>query len=236
MTFGTPTPFGITLVQSQNQMGLSLITCLGWIAACDGHMDEREIQFLESVAAGGLSKADIDLAIRAARIGNVRDIQLACEVLRLVDDDQRRLLVDLIVGIAVVDGRLAMSENHAVRFFADLLGVSAASLDDIYRDHTGAPRPECSDLSSADWWAAQDGGRQSGRGSGQQSHQSYTAGSREEALAVLGLAPGATPDEIRLAYRRLARSHHPDKYESLGPEAVKAATNCRCVSRRAVSS
>ena len=28
---------------------------------------------------------------------------------------------------------------------------------------------------------------------------------------VLGLKPGATPDEIKAAYRRLAKKHHPDK-------------------------
>ncbi len=34
--------------------------------------------------------------------------------------------------------------------------------------------------------------------------------SREEALEVLGLAPGATPEEIRAAHHRLMRAAHPD--------------------------
>ena len=33
---------------------------------------------------------------------------------------------------------------------------------------------------------------------------------RLQALALLGLAPGASPAEIRRAYRRLAKNHHPD--------------------------
>jgi hypothetical protein len=33
---------------------------------------------------------------------------------------------------------------------------------------------------------------------------------RQEALALLGLEPGASPAEIRRAYRRLAKNHHPD--------------------------
>ncbi|EME70635.1 hypothetical protein H261_07006 [Paramagnetospirillum caucaseum] len=37
-----------------------------------------------------------------------------------------------------------------------------------------------------------------------------TAMTRAQALEVLGLAPGATPDEIREAHRRLMRSAHPD--------------------------
>jgi hypothetical protein len=34
---------------------------------------------------------------------------------------------------------------------------------------------------------------------------------REEALAVLGLKPGANAEEIRLAHRRLIKDYHPDK-------------------------
>jgi curved DNA-binding protein CbpA len=33
---------------------------------------------------------------------------------------------------------------------------------------------------------------------------------REEAFAVLGLAPGASEDDIQSAYRRLMRAAHPD--------------------------
>ena len=35
--------------------------------------------------------------------------------------------------------------------------------------------------------------------------------SEEEAFAVLGLKPGAKPEEIRLAHRRLMKEFHPDK-------------------------
>jgi DnaJ-domain-containing protein 1 len=31
-------------------------------------------------------------------------------------------------------------------------------------------------------------------------------------LGVLGLEPGATPEQINLAYRRLAKVHHPDRW------------------------
>ncbi len=35
---------------------------------------------------------------------------------------------------------------------------------------------------------------------------------RDEALQVLGLKQGASPDEVRLAYRELAQMLHPDKF------------------------
>ncbi len=33
---------------------------------------------------------------------------------------------------------------------------------------------------------------------------------RQQALAVLGLPPTATPQQIKQRYRRLAKKHHPD--------------------------
>lgn len=49
--------------------------------------------------------------------------------------------------------------------------------------------------------------------------------SPDDPWAVLGLAPGATQDEIRTAYRRLVRAHHPDRHMAEGtpPEFIKVA-------------
>jgi curved DNA-binding protein CbpA len=35
---------------------------------------------------------------------------------------------------------------------------------------------------------------------------------------VLGVTPGATPDEVRRAYRELVRRHHPDRHGDVPPE------------------
>jgi molecular chaperone DnaJ len=35
---------------------------------------------------------------------------------------------------------------------------------------------------------------------------------------VLGVTPGATPDEVRRAYRELVRRHHPDRHIDVPPE------------------
>jgi len=41
---------------------------------------------------------------------------------------------------------------------------------------------------------------------------------------VLEIAPSASDDEVRRAYRRMSMKHHPDKVAHLGPEFQKAAT------------
>src|SRR5256885_66884 len=47
---------------------------------------------------------------------------------------------------------------------------------------------------------------------------------RARALAILGLSEGASADDMRSAYRRLAKVRHPDRFAQLGPSAVAAAT------------
>jgi hypothetical protein len=51
-------------------------------------------------------------------------------------------------------------------------------------------------------------------------------GEKEDAFyfSVLGLKPDASVDEIKHAYKRLMRQHHPDRVAASKPEIQKAAT------------
>ena len=48
-------------------------------------------------------------------------------------------------------------------------------------------------------------------------------GSPRDPYQVLGVAPGASAEEIRRAYRELAARYHPDKVEHLGEEFKRLA-------------
>lgn len=45
----------------------------------------------------------------------------------------------------------------------------------------------------------------------------------EAAYAVLEITTSASDEEVKIAYRRMAMKHHPDKVATLGPEVQKAA-------------
>jgi DnaJ like chaperone protein len=49
-------------------------------------------------------------------------------------------------------------------------------------------------------------------------------GAGEPHYRTLGLAPQASDEELRAAYRRLAAEHHPDRVQALAPEAATEAS------------
>ena len=45
----------------------------------------------------------------------------------------------------------------------------------------------------------------------------------EEAMVLLGVRPGATLEQVTVAYRHMAQMYHPDKTVGLGPELQELA-------------
>ncbi len=93
---------------------------------------------------------------------------------------------------------------------AELLALLAACRAD---DPDSVPLLEAwLDRADPDWrHGAEDGGDHGGRAEGARAGSGGGGRmTRQEALAVLGLAEGASEDEIRAAHRRLMRAAHPD--------------------------
>jgi DnaJ like chaperone protein len=56
-------------------------------------------------------------------------------------------------------------------------------------------------------------------------HRTTDSGSQDhlDPYTVLGIAPDASKEEIKIAYRRLAAQYHPDKVQHLGEDFQKMA-------------
>jgi len=151
-------------------------------------------------------------------------------VRQTIKPEYRERFLELVIGVMTADGRMAHSEVHALRFLADLLEISPSRLNALYVADAGEDLPAPPDISDPAWWDAIEARRRS-RESSSSSTGSRSGSSkggqpqgRREAWAVLGLVEGASPDEIRTAYRRLASVHHPDRFAGMGTGAVHAAT------------
>jgi DnaJ like chaperone protein len=120
---------------------------------------------------------------------------------------RRAVLEDLLGGlfyIALADGRVCPAEEAYLRDVARHLGFDAAGYARIRAAFVGAPAASGPD-------AAPDGS--------------------DDPHAVLGLASDASLDEIRAAYRRLIRAHHPDVLVARGMPAERVALATQRIAR-----
>lgn len=225
--------FAEILTRAENPIAAAMLLMLAWIASSDGEIADEEMDGLRTIAASGKGGADLRAVIDLAQAGRVEDLQLSCEVLRELELTHRRLMLQMGIGMALEDGFLTTAEGHIVRFIADVLGHSPRDLDALFREMTGEPFPPPADPSSVEWWGARESRsraraqsetRDNGTGSVPPRSASSTPDmQRLRDLAVLGLDEQATLGHVKEAYRRMAQVHHPDKFVTLGPEAVKAA-------------
>lgn len=223
MTDHAFTDFEQLILNSKNQLGTSILLVLAWIASSDGHIDAQEAKQLSEISAASKHGISVQPIIRLAQKRDIEALQLACEIVAsdFVDEKALRFL-EMAIGMAIADGRLLPSENHILRFLADLLGVSNSSLNEIFINVTGRAIPFPSDVSSAEYWRERDNGNR--RSDHSTSDKADHPSKAIAAYATLGLEPGASKEAIKQSYRRLAQIHHPDRFTALGEESVAAAS------------
>jgi DnaJ like chaperone protein len=224
--------FELLLTRSGNPLGTAVLLILAWIAASDGEVDRAELAQLEQISQASEHGHEIAGIVRCAQSHDLAALQLACEIIRThFTGEKARLFIEMAVGMAIADAYLLPAENYVLRFIADLLSVDRDRLNSIFEDATGREIPEPTDPSKASYWQSKERTRQQQRSSGgsESSHRSHQRTGQDQqasrAYAVLGLEHGASIEEVKRAYRRLAQLHHPDKFAALGKEAVAAATS-----------
>jgi len=217
----------VQLASAKNQTGICALCLLGWIANSDGQISSEESEFFHRIAMQSDDPSLAGQVMDHVLKNDVRVIQLACELISKLDTKTKSLLLELCIGMALADGRVTTGEFYILRFLTDAFLLPTRTLEARFEDITGDSMPPLSDLSSASWWRQKSGSSQSNNADGGRKNDlngSPTRGSLNRAYATLGLEAGAGQVEIKAAYRRLSAVHHPDRYVSLGDEAVQAAT------------
>ena len=219
------TNFETVLIKNGNHVGSSVLLLLAWIAVSDGRVDSKELGRLREIARASNHLQDVDEIIEIAKQQDIDALGIASEIVSMnIDSDRSDLFMQMAIGMAIADGYLITTENFIIRYIADLLGLSRARFQKIFMEVTGKEIPEPSDPSSAEYWQSRS--YQNSQESQSQSAQSHHSTNHSaKYFAILGLEPGASKEEIKKAYRRLAQIHHPDRFHSLGQESVAAATS-----------
>lgn len=223
------TEFESFLLNSENRLGSSVLLIIAWIASSDGKISDGEKRFISHIAEASSHGNETNDIIKIAISRDIAAIQLACEFVRKgFSGSKSRLFLQMAVGVAISDGYLKPSENYILRFIADLLSVNRKTLNEVFLEVSGKALPKPSDPSQAVYWESRK------RSTGERNYRDRkdtgpsSSKARDQvtinAYSVLGLEIGASEEDIRTAYRRLAQIHHPDRFSSLGAEATAAAT------------
>lgn len=228
--------FELFLLTHSNASGLAILFVLGWIAHSDGDTEFEEARAIYNIGLDAKHpRKDIKTLLQLVEHRNIKSLQLALEVIRnRLSPTDSKLFLELAIGIAIADGALMPSESYILQFIADLFNVNKKELERMFSNITGKHMHAPDDYSSATFWnihfkeapryknhKKQHQGEQKQQW---QSSQSHPQTKIERAYKILGLTQSATEKDVKDAYRKLAMQNHPDRFASLGAEAVSAAT------------
>ena len=196
---------------------------MGYVAKADGRVSEQEIAAARAIMDhlqlnAAQRRAAIDCFTEGKQPGFVADV--AIDAFRSACRGRPALvqrLLDMLLNIAYAGGGPYPQTQARLIAIAERLGIVRLQFEAL---HT---------LFRAQRWTQQQGqGHQPGS---DQSHDQRRQGRRPttavnslaHAFEVLGLKRDASPDEIKLAYRRLLKRHHPDKLAAKGVSAAELA-------------
>jgi len=169
---------------------------MGQIAKVDGRVSEDEVRVARRIMQGmRLTEAQVQSAIEHFTRGKSADYPLEARLAALTAQlagrgDLARAFVQIQLQSAIGAGNVGADKRQVLWRVASTLGVSRAELAQLEAMVRG--------------FAA--------RGAAQPT----PAQSLDQAYRVLGVAPEAGNDEVKMAYRRLMNQHHPDKLVARG--------------------
>jgi DnaJ like chaperone protein len=159
-------------------------------------LERSEVSRIREVMKQAFELDDLgDYALRStlkAAHGAPRDMRLLAAMLaQHLDADAHPMIIGFLYDIASVDGKIDPREEQFIEELCRALGIAPAVRDNARRRATGQ--------------SADEGPRAA----------PPPSASLDVHYQTLELGPGASWDEVRAAYRRLAREYHPDKVQNL---------------------
>jgi len=182
---------------------ISLLILSALVIKADNQIDQRELDYVRThfVSLFGKNRANNAFKIFNKIIKNdtVSTRRVCMQIQRHMDHPSRLQLLHYLFGIAASDGYVSPNEITEIRKIAGYLHISRLDYDAIEAMFSGYNQ----------------------RSNYQKAN--FNGYNKDSAYKILNVEKSASDDEIKKAYRKMAKKHHPDKIQHLGDTHVKAA-------------
>lgn len=118
----------------------------------------------------------------------------------ITDRVERTHIIYFLVGITMIDGKISLQDKKFLAIINSQLELNLSDLERIIAMYASYQKQKEQEPK------------------GQPKQNIYN-----QAEIILGVKSNATLDEIKKAYRRMVKLHHPDKFQHAGSEQIKIA-------------
>lgn len=198
--------FTASAERAQAAYFIALFSLLGKIAKADGRVTKDEgdlvVSFLDRMRVTGRQREFAIQVFNEAK-GIHYTVDELAEQFRQVTGGRRDLsfgLLEMLFQVAMADGTFHPHEEEQIRRVAEVVGVGEYEWNTLYHRYV--------------------------RGAGGEARSASAGPSLQEHYETLGVSEDATDEEVKTAYRRLAKDNHPDTLiaKGLPEEFVEYAT------------
>ncbi|PIE83552.1 MAG: co-chaperone DjlA [Candidatus Contendobacter odensis] len=188
---------------------------MGYLAKLDGRVSEQEVAVTRAIMNHlRLNAEQRQAAIAYFTQGKQPDFVVGAAIDRLQQSHEHYQIpltqfLELQLNIAYADGRLHPKVYAQLLYVARRLGIGRLQFEALHTLFRARIHPQ-------DGFYDSDSNQEQANAS----QPVRAINSLDQAYKTLGLHRNANIDNIKLAYRRLIRQHHPDKLEANGISSV----------------
>lgn len=187
----------------------ALLYLIAAMMKADGSVKRTELDFVKRQLVDILGVQRAQAAVLQLRDILKENADLSPKTIMVrfsVNYDTKLMIIHILYGIAIADGIATTPEIQLIYKIANDIGVLKHDVDSVLNAYKYT-----------------HGGYSNSNSNNQNRSNSAYSGGIDEAYKVLEITPQATDDEVKKAFRNLAKKFHPDKVAGLGKEVEDQA-------------
>lgn len=191
----------------------ALLILTAAVAKADGRFVKSELDYIKRYFLQTMGTQQAQQALlRLREIMNENyNIEAVCAELRQDATIHERLLIlQFLFGVAAADEQIDQSELDTIQRISDACGIGRGDFESIKAMYMGG-------------YYQQYGGGNYYENDSSYSNSRYYSHTLDDDYKILEISPDASDEEVKKAYRTLAKKYHPDRVNHLGEEMRKAA-------------